>query len=63
MKKQPLELHETARGFEPSNARTEDFAWFITGKLPPYDDHQLGAIGMSAPDLKVTRKENEDAQS
>lgn len=63
MKKQPLELHETERGFEPSNECTEDFAKRITGALPPYDDHQLGAIGMSAPDLKVTRKENNDEGS
>lgn len=61
MKKQPIELQETDRGFEPVNERTEFFTKFITGENPPYDDHQLGAIGMSAPDLKVTRKESNDA--
>lgn len=57
--KMQMELHETERGFEPSNERTEDFAKRITGADAPYDDNQLGAIGMSVPDLKLTRKDDE----
>ena len=61
MKKQPIELVETERGFEPANERTELFSRFITGALPPYDENQLGAIGMSVPDMMVKRKDEEDA--
>lgn len=61
MKKQPIELVETESGFVPVNERTEIFSKFITGALPPYNDHQLGAIGMSVPEMKITRKDYEDA--